>query len=70
MNISDTAVKKRIAVLVLCVVLIVFGLISYFALPRESAPDITIPYVFISTRYPGVAPEDIERSITVPIEKN
>ena len=69
MNISDTAVKKRIAVLVLCVVLVVFGLISYFALPRESAPDITIPYVFISTRYPGVAPEDIEKSITVPIEK-
>jgi len=69
MNISDTAVRKRIAVLVLAAVLVVFGLISYFALPRESAPDITIPYVFISTRYPGVAPEDIEKSITVPIEK-
>jgi multidrug efflux pump subunit AcrB len=38
-------------------------------LPREAAPDITIPYVFVSTVYPGVAPEDIEKSITIPIEK-
>jgi multidrug efflux pump subunit AcrB len=47
----------------------IFGFISYVSLPRESAPDITIPYVFISTSYPGVAPEDIENAITIPIEK-
>ena len=45
------------------------GLTAYATLPREAAPDITIPYVFIMTQYPGVAPEDIEQSITIPIEK-
>jgi len=69
MIVSDTAVRKKVAVLVLAAVLAVFGLISYMSLPRESAPDITIPYVFVFTRYPGVAPEDIEKSITIPIEK-
>ncbi len=69
MIVSDTAVKKRTSVVVLAVVILLFGLISYQSLPREAAPDITIPYVFVSTRYTGVAPEDIEKSITIPIEK-
>ncbi|MBN2126021.1 MAG: efflux RND transporter permease subunit [Deltaproteobacteria bacterium] len=69
MIVSDTAVRKRTSVVVLAIVIAVFGLFSYNALPRESAPDITIPYVFVMTRYTGVAPEDIEQSITIPIEK-
>ncbi len=69
MIISDTAVKKRTSVVVMSLMIIIFGMIAYFAMPRESAPDITIPYIFIITNYPGVAPEDIEQSITIPIEK-
>ncbi len=69
MIIPDTAVKKRITVAVLAVVILVFGLTAYKLLPREAYPDVTIPYVFITTRYPGVAPEDIEKAITIPIEK-
>jgi len=67
--IAEYVIKNRIAVAVLCFVIAVAGIYSYFAMPRESAPDITIPYVFVSTDYPGVAPEDIENSITIPIEK-
>ena len=44
---------------VLAIIIAVFGLMSYNALPRESAPDITIPYIFIMTNYPGVAPEEV-----------
>jgi multidrug efflux pump subunit AcrB len=69
MILTEIAVRKRTSVLVLSAVLIVVGVYSYLSLPRESAPDITIPYVFIMTDYPGVAPEDIEKSITIPIEK-
>jgi multidrug efflux pump len=69
MIVSDTAVDKRVSVLVLALLVIIFGLYCYKALPRESEPDITIPYVFISTSYRGVSPPDIEQSITIPIEK-
>ena len=69
MIISDTAVRKRISVVILALVIIISGLVAYTSLPRESSPDITIPYVFITTNYPGVAPEDMEQSITIPIEK-
>jgi multidrug efflux pump len=69
MMISEIAVRKRVSVIFMSAVIIVFGVIAYFSLPRESEPDITIPYVFIKTEYSGVAPEDIEKQITIHIEK-
>jgi multidrug efflux pump len=69
MIVSDLAVKKRTSVMVLALMILIFGPMSYLSLPRESAPDITIPFVFIMTNYAGVAPEDIENAITIPIEK-
>ncbi|UCH06451.1 MAG: efflux RND transporter permease subunit [Deltaproteobacteria bacterium] len=69
MKVPQIAVRKRTSVVVLAMIIAIFGLMSYNSLPRESAPDITIPYIFIMTSYPGVAPEDIEQSITIPIEK-
>ena len=69
MKVPTTAVNKRTSVVVLAIIIIIFGFMSYNSLPREAAPDITIPYIFIMTNYPGVAPVDIEQSITIPIEK-
>jgi len=69
MIISDTAVKNRISVVVLAVIIFVMGTYCYNALPRESEPDITIPNVFVSTDYKGVSSSDMETSITIPIEK-
>ncbi len=68
-SITEIAVKKSTAVIVLIICITVAGIVSYYSMPRESEPDIPIPYVFVSTVYPGVAPPDIEQSITIPIEK-
>jgi len=67
--VSDTAVKNRISVVVLAIIILVIGIYSYVQLPRESSPDITIPHVFVSTDYRGVSAADIETSITIKIEK-
>ncbi len=69
MRVSDTAIRNRISVVVFSVILMVFGVYCYLELPREAAPDITIPNVFITTDYKGVSSSDIETSITIPIEK-
>ncbi len=69
MIISDTAIKNRISVVVLAVIILVMGAYCYSVLPRESAPDITIPNVFVSTTYKGVSSSDMETSITIEIEK-
>ncbi len=69
MIVSDTAIRQRVSVLVLAAIILIFGTYCYNALPRESEPDITIPNVFVSTSYKGVASKDIETSITIEIEK-
>ena len=69
MVISDLAVKQRISVFVLSLIIMLVGIYSYMVLPRESSPDITIPYVFVQTEYKGVSASDIETGITIKIEK-
>ncbi|MCW5201898.1 efflux RND transporter permease subunit [Desulfobulbus sp. US4] len=68
MIISDLAVKKSVSVLVLAALILVIGTYSYLTLPREAEPDISIPHIFVSTAYRGVAPGDIENAITIEIE--
>jgi multidrug efflux pump len=69
MIVNRAAIQRQTAVLALLLFLVVAGLYSYLTLPREAEPDITIPYVFITTTYEGVAPEDMEKLITIPIER-
>ncbi|MGE4290760.1 MAG: efflux RND transporter permease subunit, partial [Desulfovibrio sp.] len=69
MIINKAALARRPAVMVLVIFMIVAGLSSYVSLPRESEPDITIPYVFVTTSYEGVAPEDMETLVTMPLER-
>lgn len=68
MTISQLAVKNKAVVYVLLFIIVVMGIMSYVAIPRESSPSITIPYVFVSTVYPGVSPEDMEKLVTQEIE--
>jgi multidrug efflux pump len=69
MIISDNAIQNRTSVLVLAFIIFLTGIYCYISLPREATPDITIPFVFVSTDYRGVSATDIENSITIKIEK-
>ena len=69
MLLSNYAIKFRIAVFVLIGFFIIAGTVSYMSMPREGAPDITIPYVFISAYYEGTAPTEMEKLVTIPLEK-
>jgi multidrug efflux pump len=69
MIVNQLALKRRVTVLALLFFIVVAGIYCYLTLPRESFPDITIPYVFVTTKYEGVSPEDMEKLITIPIER-
>ena len=69
MFVNQAALKRQVTVLALLVLIVVAGLYAYATLPRESFPDITIPYVFVTTSYEGVAPQDMEELVTIPIER-
>jgi cobalt-zinc-cadmium resistance protein CzcA len=61
--------NQRVFVLVLTAALAVFGYRSLTNLPIEAFPDVQDVQVQIVTQYPGQAPEEIERTVTLPIER-
>ena len=69
MIVNSAALSRQSTVMVLLVFIIIAGVVSYSALPRESDPDITIPYIFVTTSFEGVAPEDMETLVTMPLER-
>lgn len=60
-------VNFRVVVL-LIVLLTGWGIFSYNKLPRESNPEVKIPFALIATVYPGAAPTDVEELVTKKIE--
>jgi multidrug efflux pump subunit AcrB len=66
---TSLAVDHPTSVLVLTTIIVLGGLVSYLRIPKESMPEITVPYVAVNTSYAGVAPEDIETLITRHLEE-
>jgi len=55
-------------VALLVVALMIFGAYSYFSLPAQEDPKITVREALVTTRYPGLTPERIEELVTKPLE--
>ncbi|WP_428676400.1 efflux RND transporter permease subunit [Reyranella sp.] len=66
--IVGAALRQRILVLILAVLMICGGLFAYKRLNIEAYPDPVPPLVDIVTQNPGQSSEEIERYITVPME--
>ena len=63
------ALQQRVFVLSAAVVLLVVGWRAVDNLPVEAFPDVQDVQVQIDTLAPGQAPEEVERSVTLPIER-
>ena len=62
------ALKHRVLMLVLYIMMFVGGLFAFRQLNIEAYPDPTPPMVDVVTQSPGLSAEEIERYITIPIE--
>lgn len=63
------ALQQRVFVLAAALVLTVGGWFSWRALPIEAFPDVQDVQVQVVTQYPGQAPEEVERVVSMPIER-
>ncbi|MBL8348484.1 MAG: efflux RND transporter permease subunit [Rubrivivax sp.] len=66
--IVDAALRYKVLVLVGFAVLVGLGVMAFRQVPVDAFPDVTPAQVNVYTESPGVAAEDIERLLTVPIE--
>jgi hydrophobe/amphiphile efflux-1 (HAE1) family protein len=67
-NISEAAIKRPVATVLMMFTLIVLGLFSYQRLNVELFPNVAFPIIAITTEYPGASSQEIETLVTKPIE--
>lgn len=69
MYLTDLSIKHSLTIFFVIVLIAIFGTFNYLTIPRESFPEVKIPFIFVSTIYAGVSPQDIESLVTQKIEK-
>ena len=69
MNLPNFSVNRPVTILMLFIGLILIGLISYQNLGLDLLPDLSFPMSAIIVSYSGVAPQEIENMITIPLEE-
>ena len=69
MKIVDFSLKRRVTVSMVVVVIVILGFISFGRLGLDMFPDMEMPFISIVTTYSGVASEDIEQTVTRPLEQ-
>ncbi len=67
--ISKFSVKKPYTVLVGVVLILVLGYVSFTSMQTDLLPDMNLPYAIVYTTYIGASPEEVESTVTRPIEQ-
>jgi cobalt-zinc-cadmium resistance protein CzcA len=67
-RIVDFALKNRLLIIVLGLIIMVAGYLSYKQLPIDAFPDVSPSLVQVFTVTEGLAPEEVEKYVTYPIE--
>ncbi|MBR4253097.1 MAG: efflux RND transporter permease subunit, partial [Kiritimatiellae bacterium] len=68
MFLTTAATRRPIAMSALLIALVLLGLNSWRKLSLENLPSVDIPYVTVTTVWPGASPEDIEKDVARRIE--
>ncbi len=63
------ALQQRVFVMIASVAVAIAGWVAVQNLPIEAFPDVEDVHVGIVTQAPGLAPEEVERAVTLPIER-
>lgn len=69
MWLTRLALRNPIFILMISLMTVILGLVSFSRLSIDLFPDISIPVIRVATFYTGAGPEDIEKTITEPIER-
>lgn len=68
-GLTSLALRNKNTVYFLTLLIVIMGVVTYQALPKDSYPEIEQPIVYIGTPFPGNSPLDMENLVTRPIER-
>ncbi len=69
MKLSNFSIRRGITVTMIYLILIGAGIFGLSSLKIDLYPNITLPIIAVFSSYTGVGPEDIENTLTRPLEK-
>ena len=67
-RIVQFALQQRFVVLMVTVLIVIAGAVSFQRMPVDAYPDLSPPMVELITQWPGHAAEEVERLATLPLE--
>jgi cobalt-zinc-cadmium resistance protein CzcA len=67
-SLTTNVLRHRAVVIALMCVFIFCGALAFHDIPVEAYPDVTNVTIQVFTLYPGHAAEEVERTVTIPIE--
>lgn len=65
---SKFSVQKPYTVAVVIIAVLILGYISFTNMTTDLMPSLDLPYVVLSTSYVGASPEEVEMTVTKPLE--
>lgn len=65
----EFSIKQPLFVNLLCIFLILAGIVALSSMSRDLFPNVSYDIVTVNTVYDGATPRDVEKLITIPIEK-
>lgn len=68
MKLSDFSIKRPKFTIVVMIILLLIGAVSFTQLPLQLMPNINPPVAAVATTYQGAGPEEVMDDVTVPIE--
>lgn len=68
-TIINAAFARKRTVLMIFLLFLISGTVAFIEIPKESTPDINIPYIFVNMAHRGISPEDAERLLVKPMEQ-
>ena len=69
MTLIDAAISRSRMVVSVLIFVLVAGAYAYVSIPKEADPDINIPILYVTLSFEGISPEDSERLLVRPLEK-
>ena len=69
MRLAEFSVKNSTLINLLSVLIVGVGIFAMLNLRKEAFPSVNYDIVTITTAYPGAPAEDVEKFVTIPIEK-
>ena len=69
MKLTTGAIRRYPMIFAFMALATILGFKSYLGLPRESSPDVKIPFVMVMAPYAGTSPEDMENLVTRKLEQ-